>query len=88
MANCTVPAGVPALDVTVAVKVTLWPKFDGFAEEVTEVVVEAFEIVRLKDASVVTPQLSVARIVMVWVPPGRALLMETTPEAFTEMLPV
>jgi hypothetical protein len=37
----TVPEGVPALDVTVAVKVTEAPKVDGFREEVSEVEVEA-----------------------------------------------
>jgi hypothetical protein len=37
----TVPVGVPPLDVTVAVKVTDWPDFDGFREEVTEVEVVA-----------------------------------------------
>ena len=34
--NCTVPAGVPvpgATALTVAVKVTAWPKTDGLAEE-------------------------------------------------------
>jgi hypothetical protein len=34
----------------VAVKVTDWPKFDGFAEEETVVVVEAGVLVRLKSA--------------------------------------
>ena len=33
----TVPPGVPALEVTVAVKVTEAPKVDGFSEEATEV---------------------------------------------------
>ena len=39
--NVTVSVGVPPLDVTVAVKVTDWPDFDGFREEVTEVEVVA-----------------------------------------------
>jgi hypothetical protein len=37
--NCTVPVGVPALLVTVAVNVTDWPTVDGFADDVTAVVV-------------------------------------------------
>ena len=40
--NCTVPPGVPApgaLAVTLAVKVTVWPKTDGFCEEVSVVAV-------------------------------------------------
>ena len=42
--NCTVPVGVPApgaTALTVAVKVTDWPKTDGLAEEATLVVVPA-----------------------------------------------
>ena len=39
--NVTVPVGVPALDVTVAVNFTEAPKVDGFSEEVTEVEVVA-----------------------------------------------
>jgi hypothetical protein len=40
--NETVPEGVPAeLLLTVAVKVTDWPVVEGFAEEVTTVVVVA-----------------------------------------------
>jgi hypothetical protein len=41
--NCTVPVGAPfvpaAVLLTFAVKVTAWPKTDGFNEEVTAVVV-------------------------------------------------
>ncbi len=40
-ANTTVPPGVPAEDVTVAVKVTFCPEFDGFAEETTLMAVAA-----------------------------------------------
>src|SRR6266542_1428077 len=43
--NCAVPVGVPALEVTVAVKVTLCPKLEGFNEESSAVVVLAFAIV-------------------------------------------
>ena len=46
--NVTVPVGVPAPGATgetVAVKVTDWPKTDGFADEVTAVVVSALVIV-------------------------------------------
>ena len=39
--NVTVPVGVPAPELTVAVKVTLWPKTDGLAEEVRAVEVAA-----------------------------------------------
>ena len=35
--NVTVPDGVPPVEVTVAVKVTDWPKFDGFGDDVTDV---------------------------------------------------
>ena len=41
-ANVTEPVGVPlpgAFAATVAVKVTDWPKTDGFADETTDVVV-------------------------------------------------
>jgi hypothetical protein len=43
--NCTVPVGTPldplAALLTFAKKVTVWPKTDGFSEEVTTVVVPA-----------------------------------------------
>src|SRR5207237_7690452 len=45
--NCAVPLGVPAPDVTVAVKVTLCPKLDGFTEESSAVIVLAFAIVKV-----------------------------------------
>ena len=45
--NCAVPLGVPAPDVTVAVKVTLWPKLDGFTEASSAVAVLAFAIVKV-----------------------------------------
>lgn len=42
--NCTVPVIVPLVEeVTAAVNVTLAPAVDGFTDEVTTVVVEAFE---------------------------------------------
>ena len=45
--------------------------------------------VSVKVASVVTPQLSVARIVIVWGPIGAALLIETIPVTLsTEIVPV
>src|SRR6266568_6990144 len=47
--NCAVPLGVPAPDVTVAVKVTLWPKFDGFTEESSAVAVLAFAMLKVCD---------------------------------------
>lgn len=42
--NCTVPDGVPALAVTVAVNVTDCPKSDGFTDELTVVVVAAVTV--------------------------------------------
>jgi hypothetical protein len=39
--NVTEPVGMPAVDVTVAVKVTARLKAEGFTEEVTVVVVDA-----------------------------------------------
>src|SRR5207247_796398 len=45
--NCTVPVGVPAPEVTVAVKVTLWPKFDGVNEESSAVAVLAFAMLKV-----------------------------------------
>ena len=42
--NTTEPVGVPAVDVTVAVNVTLCPEFEGFNEDVTLVVVAALAI--------------------------------------------
>src|SRR5437016_1933335 len=39
--NCTEPVGVPPLDVTVAVKLTPCPYVEGFADELTVVVVLA-----------------------------------------------
>jgi hypothetical protein len=39
MMKVTVPVGVPLALVTVAVKVTDWPKTLGFTDEVTTVVV-------------------------------------------------
>src|SRR2546425_11411316 len=37
--NVTVPVGMPAGELTVAVKVTGWPKAVGFAEEIAVIVV-------------------------------------------------
>ena len=45
--NCAVPVGVPAPDVTVAVKVTLWPKLDGLTAESRAVTVLALAIVKV-----------------------------------------
>lgn len=44
--------------------------------------------VSVNGAFVVEPQLSVAWIVIVCAPTGAALLMDTTPEALTEIVPV
>ena len=40
-ANWTVPVGVPAVEVTVAVNVTESPNIDGFADDDTLIVVDA-----------------------------------------------
>ena len=53
--NCTVPVGVPALEVTVAVKVTGAPKAEGFEELVTLVVVAAFATVTVSLAALHAP---------------------------------
>ena len=42
--NVTVPVGVEADPVTVAVKVTDWPKTDGFSEEPTAVELKPFTV--------------------------------------------
>ena len=45
--NWTVPVGVPALDVTVAVKVTFWPRVEGLADDETAVIVGALATVKV-----------------------------------------
>ena len=45
--NCTVPVGVPAVEITVAVKVTFCPALDGLTDEETAVADAAFAIVKL-----------------------------------------
>jgi len=42
--NVTVPVGVPAVALTVAVKVTLWPLFEGLRDDVSVVVVLALTV--------------------------------------------
>jgi hypothetical protein len=51
ISNWTVPVGVPAGEVTVAVKVTLCPKAEGFAEDETTVVVFAFAMLKERATS-------------------------------------
>ena len=53
--NATVPVGVPAEPVTVAVKVTLWPAADGFREDVTVVLVLAPVATFLNRYAVIVP---------------------------------
>ncbi len=49
----TVPVSLPQpLQAIVAVKVTAWPKVDGFSEDCSDVVVEIFEITWLKAGEV------------------------------------
>jgi len=58
--NCTVPVGVPlpaGFTVTVAVKVTGWPKTEGLAEELTVVVVAAMLTVCVTPAEVLVLKL-------------------------------
>ena len=45
--NCAVPVGVPAAELTVAVKVTFCPKLDGFTEASSAVIVLALAIVKV-----------------------------------------
>ena len=57
----TVPVGVPvpgAVGVTVAVKVTDWPKTEGLTEEITTVVVPALLTVCVKFAEVLVLKLT------------------------------
>ena len=49
--NCTVPVGVP-VPVTAAVKVTLCPAVDGFAEELTDVLLALLPTVCVSTAEV------------------------------------
>ncbi len=68
----TVPAGVPPLEVTVAVKVTDWPEFEGFGVEVTlvEVVKVAWLICSVSVLAVLFchPVEPVKLAPMVWLP--------------------
>ena len=47
--NVTVPVGMPAVEVTLAVKVTVLPITDGFADDTKVVTVVAFETVIERD---------------------------------------
>src|SRR2546428_11017193 len=53
--NVTVPVGMPAGELTVAVKVTDWPKADGFAEDTRTVVVGGLSTVCDAAVEVVVP---------------------------------
>src|SRR5216683_2348335 len=53
--NVTVPVGVPAGELTVAVKVTGWPNADGFAEDTRAVVVTGLITVNLAPLEVAPP---------------------------------
>jgi hypothetical protein len=57
--NVTVPVGVPAVDVTVAVNVTLLPKCAGFADGVSVVDVVAVLIVSASAADVLAAKSTV-----------------------------
>ena len=88
--NVTVPEGIPSPSVTVAVKVTDWPKVDGFKEEATPVVVAplltvtvalVFEV-RIPDESVAVtvllPIVLKSKLDKVAVPPLREMLPAVT----------
>src|SRR5438105_3092393 len=69
----TVPVGVPApgkLAVTVAVNVTLWPNTDGFADDVSAVLVLAWFTVCVSVALVLVAKLvsPLYTAVMLWLP--------------------
>ncbi len=51
--NVTVPVGVPPAELTVAVNVTIWPKTEGWADEVSAVVVVA--VLRSEKATELPP---------------------------------
>ena len=74
--NVTLPVGVPPLEVTVAVKVTAWPDFDGLRDEVSEVEVLALFTVCVSTAEVLPEKLAL--------PPYTAV-MECDPTARVEV---
>jgi len=53
--NVTVPVGMPTGELTVAVKVTDWPKVDGFAEDTRTVVVAGLSTVNVAALEVALP---------------------------------
>src|SRR6266704_5010 len=53
--NVTVPVGMPTGELTVAVKVTGWPKVDGFAEDTRAVVVAGLITVNVAALEVALP---------------------------------
>src|SRR6266702_5196364 len=53
--NVTVPVGMPAGELTVAVNVTGWPKTDGLAEDTRAVVVAGLITVNLAALEVALP---------------------------------
>lgn len=79
--NVTVPDGVPPVDVTVAVKLTDWPEFDGFGDDVT--VVEVAKLVWLI-CSVSVPLVLFCHPVE----PAKLATMEWLPLAREEVLKV
>jgi hypothetical protein len=88
----TVPVGVPDVALTLTSTAYAWPTTVGVPDNDAAfviVVVGAVALtVNMKVASFVAPQLSVAWIVIVCAPLGPALLIETTPAALTEIVPV
>src|SRR5436853_5960068 len=84
--NCTVPVGVPdpgGTAATVTFRVIVCPYVDGFTVVLTCAFVCALPIVSWNGASVFKPQASAARIVIVCVPTGAELLIDTTPAGLT-----
>jgi len=82
------PTGVsPSLAVAIVLRVPAEPRCRVNAAPAV-MVGALLPTVSVNIASVVKPQLSVALIVIVCAPTGAALLIETKPEALTEIVPV
>src|ERR1017187_10551812 len=87
----TVPTGTPPLEVVVEVKVTDWPKTEGFGEDVAAVAVAvALPFTTCGAAFPLLfphPAAPVKVAVMVWLPTARAVVLnDAWPEPFTVTL--
>ena len=75
-ANVTEPDGVPPVEVTVAVKVTLCPVFAGFKEEVRAVEVATGVTTLCVSVAVLgVPDVGVKVVLIVWLPATRVLVV-------------